>query len=217
MKKPILILITIAAMFAAGCKKSKNDPSPGSSDSYLPVTSGSTWTYNDAVNGASETATVKMTGTKATFNGKTYYSMTEVSPSKGTQTGYFYADNHSYSLRGYSAAAGGLTIEIQLGNDEQAVGYSWTTTPTDDGNVVGIPAKMINTIKEKGVSKTVNGKSYSDVIHTHISLQYDLGAGYDEYATYEVYLAKGVGMIETDTNIPGGIQEKQTLKSYTIK
>lgn len=216
MKKPILILVTIAAVYFSGCKKSNNDPTPGSSDTYLPVTAGSTWTYIDAVNGSSETSTIKMTGATATFNGKTYYGMTQVSTSQGTKTGYFYSADHSYALRGYTAAGGGLTLEIQLGNDKEAVGYTWTTTPTDNGEIEGIPARTVNTIKEKGISKTVNGKKYDDVIHTQISLQYNFGS-YEEYALYDVYLAKGVGMIETDTSIPGGYLETQTLKSYTIK
>lgn len=216
MKKPILILITIAAVYFSGCKKSSNDPAPGNSDSYLPVTSGTTWTYIDATSGSSETSTIKMTGSTATFNGKTYYSMTQVSASQGTKNGYYYAANNSYALRAYTPAAGGLVLEIQMGNDKEAVGYSWTTTPTDDGEIEGVPARTVNTIKEKGISKTVNGKKYNDVIHTQVSLQYDFG-GYEEYALYDIYLAKGIGMIETDTSIPGGYLETQTLKSYTIK
>jgi len=217
MKKPLLIIITIATILIAGCKKSNNNPAPASSDSYLPVTSGTTWTYLDDVNGSSETNTTKMTGSTATFNGKTYYGMSQVSPSRGTKTGYFYTANHSYALRASSTTINGLTIEIQLGNDQQAAGYIWTTTPTDNGVIQGVPARTVNTIKEKGISKKVSGNNYTNVIHTQVSLQYDLGAGYEEYALYDIYLAKGVGMIELDTAIPGGYVEKQTLTSYTIK
>ena len=217
MNKPLLIIIAIAAVFAAGCKKSDNNPTPSDSDTYLPVTSGTKWTYLDDTNGTSESTTTTVTGTTATFNGKTYYGMSQVSPSKGNTNGYFYAANHSYALRATSTAVGGLTVEIQMGNDAQAVGYSWTTSPTDNGNVLGAPARTINTIKEKNVTKTVSGKSYANVIHTQVVLQYDVGSGYETYATYDIYLAKGIGMIEIDTVIPGGFSEKQTLTSYTIK
>jgi len=216
-KKPLLIIIAIAAVFAAGCKKSDNNPAPSGSDSYLPVTSGTKWTYLDDTNGSSESTTMTVTGTTATFNGKTYYGMAQVSPSKGTKPGYFYSANHSYALRATTTAAGGLTVEIQLGNDAQAAGYSWTTSPTDNGTVQGAPARTINTIKEKNISKTVSGKSYANVIHTQVVLQYDVGTGFETAATYDIYLAKGIGMVEIDTVIPGGFVEKQTLTSYTIK
>ena len=216
MKKPILILITIAAVVAAGCKKSNNDPSPDASDTYLPVTSGTTWTYDDVIGTSHGTDIITLTGATSTINGKKYYALT--GDKNGTKTtGYFYAADHSYALRGSNASVG-ITLEIQLGNDSQPAGYTWTTHPTDDGLVEGIPAQTINKIIAKGISKTVNGKSYDNVIHTQVTLQYNIG-GYQTAAVYDIYMAKGIGMIEEDTDMTmvGLAYEKQTLKSYTIK
>src|ERR1700754_486292 len=102
MKKTLSILIIGGALLAAGCSKSKNNPSPAS-DSYLPVTSGSNWVYNDIIGGTNSPLTVTMTGAKTVFNGKTYYAATSSSSAKGTSTGYFYADNNSYSFRATAA------------------------------------------------------------------------------------------------------------------
>jgi hypothetical protein len=215
MRNKILMLIISGAMLAAGCSKSKNNPSP-SSDSYLPVTSGSTWTYNDVVNGSTSQLTVTMTGATTAFNSKTYYNGTSSSTAKGNSTGYFYAANHGYAIRATSAAAG-LTIELQMGNDAQAVGYTWTTTPSDNGTVNGVPAQTVNTIKEKNVTKVVNGKTFTNVIHTQVDLQYNLGTGFQSVAIYDFYLAKGVGLIETDTSVSGSPYELQTITNYTIK
>ncbi|MDO3628507.1 hypothetical protein [Mucilaginibacter sp. BT774] len=216
MRKIFAIMIIGGAILAAGCSK-KNNPGPSASaDSYLPVSSGSTWTYNDVVGGNSSQLTITMTGATSIIGGKTYYAGTSVSPAKGTSTGYFYASNHFYSFRATSAAAG-ITIELQMGNDEQNVGYSWTTSPTDNGTVAGVPAKTVNTIKEKGITKVVNGKTFNNVIHTQIDLQYDLGTGFQSVAVYDIYLAKGVGMIENDTSVSGSPYEVETITGYTVK
>lgn len=216
MKKILPILILGGAMLIAGCSKKSNPGPSASADSYLPVSSGSTWTYNDVVGGSTSQLTITMTGGTSVIGGKTYYAGTSASSTKGTSTGYFYAGNHFYSFRATSATAG-ITIELQMGNDDQNVGYSWTTTPTDNGTVNGVPAKMVNTIKEKNISRTVNGKTFNNVIHTQVDLQYDLGTGFQSVATYDIYLAKGVGMIENDTSVSGSPYEIETITGYTVK
>ena len=76
---------------------------------------------------------------------------------------------------------------------------------------------MVNTIKEKNTTKVVNGKTFTNVIHTQVDLQYDLGGGFQSVAVYDIYLAKGVGMIESDTSIQGSPYDVSTLTSYSIK
>ena len=203
-------------MLIASCSK-KNNPGPStSSDSYLPVSSGSQWTYNDVVNGNASQLVVTMTGGTSLINGKTYYAGTSTSSAKGTTTGYFYSANHAYSFRATSVTAN-VTLELQMGNDQQAVGYSWITTPTDNGTINGVSAQTVNTIKEKNITKVVNGKTFNNVLHTQVALQYDFGAGFQDVAVYDIYLAKGVGLIENDTSISGSPYEVETITGYTIK
>jgi hypothetical protein len=218
--KRILFLICVAAFFATGCISSKNDPKPGdgasTSDSYFPVTSGSTWTYKEEIAGATSSTVIKMTGNTKTFNGKSYYEATSSSTVKGNQLGYFYTANHDFAI--LQAIPGyGINIEIHLGNDTKVAGYNWTTSPTANGLVNGFPAQMINTIKEKGITWVVNGKTFTNVMHTQADLQYDLGSGFMSYSVYDFYLAKGVGMIESDTGISGAIYDKETILSYNVK
>lgn len=218
--KYTFILIAIVAFFASGCISSKNDPKPGdgasTSDSYFPVTSGSTWTYKEEIAGATSSTVIKMTGNTKTFNGKSYYEATSSSTVKGNTLGYFYTANHDFAIL-QTIPTYGINIEIHLGNDTKAAGYSWTTSPTADGYVNGFPAQMINTIKEKGISWVVNGKTFTNVMHTQVDLQYDLGSGFMSYSVYDFYLAKGVGMIESDTGISGSIYDKETILSYNVK
>ena len=211
-------LLLIATIFA-GCKKgSSNHTTPISgSSTYFPVTSGSSWVYNDAItNGGTSINTISMTGKTVVINGKTYYAALSISPTKGNDTTYYYAANHEYAIRGSNAAAG-VTIELQAGNDAQPAGYTWTTIPSDNGIIGSLPAQTVNTIVEKNVTKTVNGKIFTNVIHTRANLQYNAGTGFLTVAVYDIYLALGIGLIEADSTIGGALYESDTITSYTIK
>jgi hypothetical protein len=218
--KRYLFLIGIIAFFATGCISSKNDPKPGdgtaSAGNYFPVSSGSTWTYNEELAGKTGTTVQKMTGKTKTINGKNYFEATSASTVKGNNTAYFYNANHVFTIL-QTIPQENITIEVTLGDDSKAAGYTWTTKPTTDGLVRGYPAQMINTINETGISRTVNGKTFTDVIHTQSDLQYDLGFGFTSYSLYDFYLAKGVGMIESDTSVQGTVYDKETITSYTVK
>jgi len=203
-------------MLIASCSK-KNNPGPSASaDSYFPVSSGSSWNYNIVANGTTSQLTITMTGATSLIAGKTYYAFTSNSSTQGTTSGFFYAANHSYALHA-SSVINHIVMELQLGNDEQNAGYTWTTNPTDNGAINGVPAKTVNTIKEKNVTKVENGKTFNNVIHTQVDLQYDLGTGFQSVAIYDIYLAKGVGMIEIDATVSGLPYEVQTITGYTIK
>lgn len=216
MKKTLLLVLFVAAVTLAGCKKGPPVEPSIISDTYLPLTKGNTWIYNDNTGGVTDIRALTVTGATTQINGKTYYDLNIQSQADGPETGYFYAGDHIYALRQVSSDSS-ITIEVQLGDDNQDVGYSWTSYPTDDGTVEGYPAQLINTIREKGVSKMVNGRNYNNVIHTQAALQYDVGSGFTTTGTYDFFLAKGVGLIEEDLTIDGAIYESQTLSSYTIK
>ena len=218
-KEKFYLSILLMAVIFVGCKKdSSNTTTPISgSSSYFPVTPGSSWVYNDAItNGATSTNTISMTGKTVVINGKIYYAALNVSPTKGNDTSYYYAADHDYAIRGSNTAAG-VTIELQAGNDAQPAGYTWATIPSDNGTIGSLPAQTINTIVEKNITKTVNGKVYLNVIHTRANLQYNAGTGFLTVATYDIYLAKGIGLIEADSSIGGALYESETITSYTIK
>ena len=209
-------MLFAAAVTLAGCKKGPPVKPSFTSDTYLPLTKGNTWIYNDNSGGFKDTQTLSVTGATTQINGKTYHDLNVQSQDDGPEIGYFYAGDHTYALREVSPDSS-ITLELQLGDDNQDVGYSWMSFPTDDGKVEGYPARLINTIREKGISKMINGRNYDNVIHTQAELQYDVGNGYTTTGTYDFFLAKGVGLIAEDLVIDGAIYESQTLSSYTIK
>ncbi|SHN31771.1 hypothetical protein [Mucilaginibacter sp. OK098] len=219
--KTYLLAIVTAALFASGCSSKKNEPKPAAdstnANSYLPVAPGNTWTYNDAVPSyGTSIETTKMVGGTLAINSKNYYTQQNDSPVNGITTNYFYADNHTYAVR-TSNYPTSLAIELILGNDSYPVGYSWTTTPTDDGILFGYPTHTVNTIKEKNIPVTVNGKTFVNVIHTQVSFEQDAGGGFKSKGTYDFYLAKGIGLIEKITQLSFQPYEKETLIDYTVK
>ena len=195
-----------------GCKK---EAKQGPEGEYLPLTDGSTWKYNYASDGGTtDTLIVKMTGGTTQINGRAYYNASSTYR-QGTSPGYFYAGNHFYVTR--TADEGSGSIELQLLNDTASVGYQWITIPTDNGLLGGTPVQTINTIKEKNITRTLNGKTFTNVIHTQVQLQYNNGSGFGTTVTYDFYLAKGIGLIENDANTEDILHETETLFDYSVK
>ena len=61
-------------------------------------------------------------------------------------------------------------------------------------------------------------KTFNNVIHTQINIEYDFldGSGFQSYGTYDYYIAKGVGLIETDSEVIGVITTSKIF-DYAIK
>jgi hypothetical protein len=214
MRKGLLPVLFLAAVCFCGCKKEHAVTPAG--DNYLPVTEGSTWKYNYASDGGStDTLVLTMIGGTTQINGKTYYNALSTYK-EGTSQGYFYTGNHIYATRSVAVGAS-VAMEFQLLNDTASVGYQWVSNPTDDGTLGGKPARTLNTIIEKNISRTINGTTFSNVSHTQVQLQYDLGSGFETTVTYDFYLAKGIGLIENDANTLDTFYETETLYNYTIK
>jgi hypothetical protein len=212
MKRYLLTLLSAIAIFTISCKSSKNDPTPAGSNNYLPLTPGSSWSYKDDGGSATDNVTITMTGAAEIFYRKAYYTAQNVSDKSGSSTVYFYAHNHNYSTLGLYIDANTLT-ELQMGDDNKAVGYSWTTVPTFDGFVGGMSVKTVNTMKEKNITKTVNGKTFTNVIHTQVDFQFNS----ESNVIYDIYLAKDVGIIQWDTRIYETLVRSRTITGYTIK
>lgn len=214
MKQGWLLISFFIAAFFLGCKKDRNVTPAGGT--YLPVTAGSTWKYSYASDGGTtDTLVLKMIGGTTQINSKTYYNVLSTYK-QGASQGYFYAGNHIYTTR--SAPIGSsVAMEFQLLNDTASVGYQWISNPTDDGMIEGKPARTVNTIIGRNMSRTINGMTFSNVSHTQVQLQYDQGSGFQTTVTYDFYLAKGIGLIENDSNTLDTFYETETLFDYTIK
>lgn len=213
MKRGLLSVLVAFIFCCLGCKKDSNqNPADGA---YLPLTDGSFWKYSYASDGGTtDTLTVKMTGGTTLIDGKTYYNAASTYK-KGTSLGYFYAGNHIYATR--TADEGLGSMELQLLNDTASVGYQWITIPNASGELGGTQVRTVNTIKEKNITRTLNGKTFTSVIHTQVQLQYKSSSGFGTSVTYDFYLAKGIGLIENDANTLDILHETETLFDYAVK
>ena len=96
------------------------------------------------------------------------------------------------------------TIESVYLKDNAALGVSWSQTENValfSGVPTTVPVTITNTIAEKGVSRTVNGKVYSDVIRITTSLTstaLPLGAIVTDIQSY---YAPKYGLIESKNKI----------------
>ena len=209
MKKIIIALVLTSSLGA--CKKNTT-PATVETD-FLPLTTGNNWTYQIA---GANSFTLTITNKDTLINGRNYKVATNSAGSNVYQikTG---TDYYRYSAMPGLAPNG---IE-ELYLKEGLVNGAWSNTV-----LVNIPGSgNINvtlkyTIAETGISKTVFGKLYTDVIHvkldvsTTIIINLNLGSG-------DFYYAKGVGMINSFVTMSAPGQPTTTqqtdLVSYQLK
>jgi hypothetical protein len=213
--KTITLISLLLLLTSCGLKEVVGPNAEGgttNSDSYQPVTKGSNWKYSLQVVGQSgaQENTITMTGDVMTKNGNTYYKATQI---LGTDTavGYFAHTGSLYISHGEDDD----NDEPYLDDSKPAGGvYIFKVTDATGG---GTPTQYLGTILEKGISKTIGGKTFNNVIHTRVELQANGGKGYITTDKNEYYIAKGIGMIEIDAYLGSILLAKQTIVSYNIK
>lgn len=220
MRKYLLFILAITGVCLAGCKKdvqvAPGNGAPPSADSYMPVTSGSSWTYFIQTSYSKDTVTVQMNNSNASLNGKNYFTANAHSTDGAANGIYFYEKNHVYATRNFNAYANAV-LELQLYNDTASINHSWTSIPADGGAINNIPVRAISTIEQKGETKQFAGKTYTNVVHVEIDIQYDLGSGYETTYVYDYYLAKGIGILGYNLTALGEFVEIEGLLDYTVK
>lgn len=169
----------------------------GTSASYHPTTLGSNWKYQDSASGAFSTE--KIISRTAVYGGITYTGMQAVNTSL-TDTIYVASPQPEYYYHeaGTSPNTGAsVDLLFRYLNDTASVGYTWNYT-AGQGN--GFTAYFKGTIMERNLTVTIGSKTFTNVIHTNMILTYDLGSGFTlDAASYDFYVAKGVGIIRVRT------------------
>jgi hypothetical protein len=226
MKRFFFLLAMVFAI--ASCQKEVgfDDPTAGGGgggggttpDTYQPVTKDSYWKYKDsAFTGLITVMTA--TGQTQTIGGKLYHIIKSETTGQAPTTGYFYASKPWYGTRMDVNNGIATTIEFVHLNDTASVGFTWNNTMPP---VNGLNARVNAELMERNITKTVAGKSYSNVIHTQMILEYELPIfGWTPFATYDYYVAKGIGIIriESDLTFMGqtAVRTVSDLIEYSIK
>lgn len=215
--QPILFVL---GLFLIGCKLDPPDMSGFTiTDGYQPVTKGSTWTYKQTYNtGRTWNETITMTGARATINGKIYYSATDQADTTNSTT-YFYQSNGEYRMRS-AILGGGPYVEYLYLKNNATVGETWTAPITDNGKLTGLPVQIVGTVIKTDTTMTISSMTFKSVTHTQLQLQYDVGVGvgFQTYQLIDFFVAKGVGIIEIDTNAGPPINQRsnEPIISYSI-
>jgi len=173
MKNKILSFLALA-ITAISCEKNDNPTPPPVPDKYMSYTAGSTWNYELVNNVTSTTSTFTLTSTSrdSTSSGKSYHVFTN---SSGANEYYNLTGNDYYNFRTLSAALGGSSIETNYLKDNAAVGATWAQSFPVVASGFALNITLTGTITEKGISKTVKGTTYNDVIHVTTVMTISVG------------------------------------------
>jgi hypothetical protein len=224
--RKILYLLSASILVFSSCKKNDDTSTSSTTDTYLPNTVGSNWTYQVTTAGTTTTAvTYTVSNRDTTANSRTYNVITG---SNGTNQYYSKNGSDYYNFR----AVGTLGIELLFLKDNVALNGTWTTSQNLTG-LTGLPisAAVINntyTVQEKGTTRTVNGVLYSNIIKVRADINatatvpgvpvgIPLSLGYAEF-----YFSKNIGIVESNIQIANAtaginINELYKIQSYVIK
>jgi hypothetical protein len=214
MRKLHLLLLSALCVFMISCQQEIDDvltnpPGNGNNNNnnnnnntsgglYQPLTAGTWWKYKDSASGNLTTNTA--TSVTKTLNNINYRAIT----AGNGDTAYYGVKGPGYYFRAAGLSPSGLPFDLTFNylNDTASVGYSWQYN-AGQGN--GFTAITNTKIIEKGITMTVEGKTYTDVIHTFLVLSYDMGGTPSPYGEYDFFIAKIVGIIKSRADLASGL------------
>jgi hypothetical protein len=206
MKLPITAVLAVV-FIAISCHKPKEtpDPLPPAPVTYMSMTAGDSRTYETTDNTATPTPlTTINTSVSSTRDtsilGKTYHVFTN---SNGSANEYYNKTGSDYyTFRAISAALATPPIEVIYLKDAAAsTSWSQTVNVPLSGVPTTVPVVFTNIVAAKGLTRTVNGKTYTDVVQvTTTAVVTGLPAG-SVITDIQSYYAPKFGLIENKNKI----------------
>ncbi len=186
------------------CGDKDDDASPAAAElDYLPSTKGSTWNY-----GGTNPYSMTATGNTKVIDGKTY-SEFETKQGNETRKSYLLKEKGVYTGIGMDPSMSN-DIALTFLKEETPAGKPWYQTNT----INGFETKMTFTIIAKDMTKTVEGKTYKEVIHVQArTAVIFMGMEMDSGIAADYFWAKGVGLVLSDFGQHGNVP----LMTYSIK
>jgi hypothetical protein len=205
MKLPILrialvsVMVSMVTLFA--CKSDEADPTPVSTaGQYLTLHPGSKWEYIEKDSGFINSIVV-LDSARTAF-AKTYLAF------KSSYRGYNSKNYYAYKNGNYFILIpgnGSADQELIYLKDSTALGTKWSATATINS------ASLLHEyeVVETNLNKTVNGLSFSNVVHVRLKI---VSTGY----VGDFYYAPNAGLIKSDEVI-ASVNYGYELKSYQLK
>ncbi len=202
--KKILILLLVISTAIISCKKESSVPVT-KTENYMNFTPNSTWNYDqiDNVNASSLNYTVTSSSKDTLANGKTYHVFTN---NAGVANQYYNITGNDYfTFQSLPAQLGGTAVQNLYLKDNLDVNNSWSQPYTITVSGLPLSITLVNTIIEKGITKTLNSVIYNNVIHIKTTISVSvLGMPLPEGALttdIQSYYAKTYGMIQSKNKI----------------
>jgi len=200
--KTNLLIFFVAAVIFTSCSKNNSDNNSSTTNTYINTNAGSTWNYHQVDSSSNSPVvsdyTLTSSSNDTTINSKKYHIY---NGSDGADR-YMTVSGNDYYQYDSIPVAGGINIERLYLKDNAAVGTTWDQSFTLNIPNLPVPGGVTlsvkNNIVEKGISRTVNGISYSNVIHVSTSLSSPLiTSGFT--SSIDSYYAPKYGLIESKT------------------
>ena len=194
------LLFPAFLLFIISCKKSETTNIPPQ-DKYITTSTGSTWNYHETDSSGTTPVnkdyTLTSTSRDSSINGRNYHIF---SNSVGGSQYLNITGSDYYQFDSLPAGFGTTVFERLYLIDIAPVGISWTQTLSVTLSGIPVPVTLTYNIAEKGISRSVNGTNYTDVIHVTTSISSSLIPAASLTTNINSYYAKKYGLIET-TNI----------------
>lgn len=194
--KQILFGALACTLLFTACKKSNDDDNTTPAEKFMSTSAGSSWNYAyvDNANAANNyNYTRTSTTTDTSINSKSYH---KYSLSTGGSEYYAISGSDYYNFGSLPAQLGGTNVENLYLKDNIGAGTSWSQVFNIE--YLGVPLSITanNTIAEKGISWTVNGTTYTNVIKVVTTLTPPTIPGLTATTNLTYYYAPKVGLIE---------------------
>ena len=207
MKK--LLLLSLSAMvlgFSACSDDEDTNPDPTGPTLYMNIKPNSTWNYRqtDSTSAGTTTNNFVMTSTSqdTSINSRAYHVFNR--SDMGNIYHSIITNNTYYTYQPFPFDIGTVQYFDNLFLKSEAnVNESWSqvyTIPVPvNGTDVEMPVTLTHRIAEKGLTKTVNGISYNNVIHVASSIAIPNVPGFSLTSDLHFYYAPNAGLIYSST------------------
>ena len=200
--KTSLVFFALLFIFSS-CKKDNAPKDNPSNETYVNTNAGSTWTYRQtdmADNNSTSDYTITSTANDTTIDSRKYHVYTY---SYGGSR-YLGMEGHDYYQYDSIPITGGVNIQRLYLKDNAAKDDTWKqdfNLQIQELQGATIQLTVQNKVVEKGITKTVNGKDYSNVYHVSTSLSSSAIPSTALTSTIDSYYAPGYGLIENTTQV----------------
>ncbi len=220
-KLKLFSVLFLLFVMITSCSKSDTAATPSlSTGDYWPTAVNNIWNYSD---GTTSTP-AKIISTNGgyylfdNFVGNTSGGTAANSPTSiKKDNGDYYVKYGTIQFSG--TFAGTMSgFEMIILKDYLAVGGTWSTTYSQTLNLNGIPPTTTTTtdtgtIMETGISLTIGGVTYTNVIHVKHNL---VSSGSQSVPEFHYWFSKNVGLIRYNDNNTSSQIHTTSLINYTL-